>query len=136
MTDYEKLLDEALSKVKRTESTGERFEIPKVEGRFEGKKTAITNFFAITSYLRREPEHFLKYLSRELATPAVIENERVILNKRVSSREINPKIESYVKEFVTCKQCGKPDTEIVKEGKANFMKCLACGAKQAIRTKI
>lgn len=136
MTNYEELLEEAFSKVKKTNSTGERFEIPKVEGRFEGKKTIITNFFAICSHLRREPEHFLKYLSKELATLALIENDRVVLNKKVSSKEINPKIENYVKEFVICKQCGKPDTEIVKEERTSFMNCLACGAKQAIRAKI
>lgn len=136
MTDYEKLLDEALSKVKKTDSTGERFEMPKVEGRFEGKKTIVTNFFVIASYIRREPEHFLKYLSKELATSAQIDNERIVLNKRVSSREINPKIESYVREFVLCKQCGKPDTEVTREDKMSVLKCLACGAKQPIRSKI
>jgi len=136
MANYEELLEEAFSKVKKTDSTGERFEMPKVEGHFEGKKTIITNFFTIASYIRREPEHFLKYLSRELATLATIDKERIVLNKKVSSKEINPKIENYVREFVLCKQCGKPDTEIIKEDRMSVMNCLACGAKQPIRNKI
>ena len=41
MTNYEELLEDAFLKVKKTDSTGERFEIPKVEGHFEGKKTVI-----------------------------------------------------------------------------------------------
>ncbi len=39
METYEKLLEEAYSKIKKAEGNGERFEIPKVEGHFEGKKT-------------------------------------------------------------------------------------------------
>ena len=43
MESYEQLLDRAYEKVKVVEGSGERFEIPKVEGFFEGKKTIITN---------------------------------------------------------------------------------------------
>lgn len=136
MVSYEELLDEAFLKVKKTNSTGERFEIPKAEGHFEGKKTIFTNFLQIASHLRRDQEHFLKFLVKELATSGQLEGDRLILNKKVSSKEINPKIEEYVKEFVVCKQCGKPDTEIIKEDRMNFMHCLACGAKQPIRAKV
>ena len=136
MTSYEELLDEAFLTVKKTNSTGERFEIPKAEGHFEGKKTVFTNFLQIASFLRRDQEHFLKFLVKELATAGQMEGDRLVLNKKVSSKEINPKIEEYVKEFVVCRQCGKPDTEIVKEDRMNFMHCLACGAKQPIRAKV
>jgi translation initiation factor 2 subunit 2 len=136
MTDYEELLENAFALVKKTDSTGERFEIPKVEGHFEGKKTIVTNFTQIVSYLRRDPEHFLKFLVKELATAGQMEGDRLVLNKKVSGKEINPKIEEYVKEFVVCRQCGKPDTQIIKEDRMSFMHCLACGAKQPIRTKV
>ena len=47
MTEYEQLLNEAYKNVKQISSgsNGERFEIPKIEGHFEGKKTFLTNFF-------------------------------------------------------------------------------------------
>jgi translation initiation factor 2 subunit 2 len=136
MTDYEKLLDEAYEKVKVVDDSGERFDMPKIEGRFEGKKTILTNFFQITSHLRRNPEHFQKFLLRELATSGQKEGDRLILNNKVSSKKINPKIERYVNEFVLCKTCNKPDTEIIKEGKQTMLHCLACGAKHPIREKI
>jgi len=136
MEDYEKLLDEAYSKVKTIESSGERFEVPNVEGRFEGKKTIITNFSQIASHLRRNLEHFQKFLFKELATSGYRDGERLILNNKIPSAKINPKIENYVREFVLCKECNKPDTEIIKEGKINFLHCLACGAKHPIRTKV
>lgn len=133
--DYEELLNEAYSKIKQTESK-ERFEIPKIEGYFEGKKTILTNFFQIASYLRRDPEHFQKFLLKELATFGQRENDRFVLNINVPSEKINQKIEQYAKEFVICKECGKPDTEIVKENRMIFVKCLACGAKHSVVNKI
>ena len=136
MEDYEKLLNEAYSKVKKSEDSGERFEIPKVEGHFEGKKTILTNFLQIVSHLRRNPEHFQKFLLRELAASGQQEGDRLILNMTVPSAKINQKVEQYVKEFVLCEQCGKPDTELVKEDRLSFVKCLACGAKHSVRSKI
>ncbi|MBU2104898.1 MAG: translation initiation factor IF-2 subunit beta, partial [Nanoarchaeota archaeon] len=55
---------------------------------------------------------------------------------KVSSAKINPKIEQYVGEFVLCKECGKPDTELKKEDRLTFIHCLACGAKHSVRGKI
>ncbi len=136
MTDYENLLEEAYSKVKVVETKRERFEIPAVEGHIEGKKTIITNFLTITSYLRRDPEHFQKYILKELATSGQREGDRLVLNNKIPSSKINAKIEQYTKEFVMCKECGKPDTELNKENRLTFIHCLACGAKHPVRDKI
>jgi translation initiation factor 2 subunit 2 len=136
MVEYEKLLENAYKKVKRINISSERFEIPKVEGHFEGRKTIITNFLQITSYIRRKPEHLQKFILRELAASGHISGDRFILNIKVPSARINEKIEQYIKEFVLCKECGKPDTEFKKEGRFTFLHCLACGAKQSIRGKI
>lgn len=134
--EYEKLLDEAYKKVKKIESTSDRFEIPKVQGHFEGKKTILTNFFQIVSYLRRSPEHLLKFLLKELAVSGQIEGERLVLNLNVPSAKINQKVEEYVKEFVLCRECKKPDTELKREDRLSFIHCLACGAKHSVRSKL
>jgi len=136
MDEYEKLLDEAYKKIKPLESKTKRFEIPKIKGHFEGRKTILTNFFQIVSYLRRKPEHFQKFLLKELAASGQIEGDRLILNIKVPSTKINQKIEQYAKEFVLCKECGKPDTELIKEDRLTFIHCLACGAKHSVRGKI
>ena len=132
MTTYEKLLEDAYNKVKKIDSSSERFEIPKIEGHFEGKKTILTNFLQIASYIRRNPEHFQKFLLKELAASGQIEGERLVLNITVPSEKINQKIEQYAKEFVLCQECGKPDTEIIKEDRLNQIHCLACGAKHPV----
>lgn len=136
MTDYEKLLEKAYKNVKQVSSNGERFEIPKVDGRFEGKKTIITNFAQIASQIRRNPEQFQKFLLKELAASGKVDGDRLILNIRVPRTKIDAKIEQYIKEFVLCTECGKPDTEIIKQDRMQFLHCLACGAKHPIRSKI
>lgn len=134
--DYEKLLTQAYEKVKKVESNSDRFEIPKIQGHYEGKKTILTNFFQISSYLRRKPEHIQKFLLKELAASGQKEGERLVINSKIPSAKINEKVESYVKEFVLCKECGKPDTELKKEERLTFLHCLACGAKHSVRGKI
>ena len=133
---YEKLLEEAYRKVKQIDKANSRFEVPKVQGHFEGRKTILTNFFQIASHIARKPEHFQKFMLKELATSGQKEGDRLVLNIKVPSTKINQKVEQYVKEFVLCKECGKPDTELVKEDRLSFVRCLACGAKHSVRGKI
>jgi translation initiation factor 2 subunit 2 len=130
--EYDALLNKAYEKIKPVESKIDRFEIPKVEGHLEGTKAVITNFKQICSYIRRDPEHFLKYLLKELATPGVVRGDRLILTRTISSRLINEKIALYVQDYVLCKECKKPDTEIVRDDRLTFLHCLACGAKKPI----
>jgi translation initiation factor 2 subunit 2 len=136
MTEYEKLLERAQSKIPKGILQKERFEIPKVKGHIQGSKTIITNFGQIVSILHRDSQHLLKYLLRELAAPGNLDGQRLILGKKISSSIINEKIEKYAKEFVICKDCGKPDTQLIKEERVLVLKCTACGAKHPIISKI
>jgi translation initiation factor 2 subunit 2 len=49
---------------------------------------------------------------------------------------LNNAISKYAETYVICKECGKPDTKIVKKGNFPFLKCLACGAQNPIKSKI
>jgi len=129
---YEKLLEEAYLKIKPVETTRERFEVPQVESHIEGIRTIISNFLQIANYLRRNPEHLEKFLQRELAAPSKIENERLIMVKKIPSKKIDEKIALYIEKYVICKECKKPDTELIKQGNFYFIHCLACGAKHSI----
>ncbi len=134
--DYEQLLDAAYKNVKSVEGSGERFTIPKVKGLVQGKNTIITNIGLIAGHIRRPVEHLVKYLLRELATPGRLDKERLILKARLNSSKVNDKIEQYVKIFVLCQECKKPDTEVVTEKGVKLKHCLACGAKYPIKSKI
>jgi translation initiation factor 2 subunit 2 len=132
MESYDDLLNEAYTKIKPVESKIDRFEVPKAEGHIEGVKTIVTNFKQICSYIRRDCDHLLKFLLKELATPGSVKGDRLVLTRKMSSSMINEKIQLYVNTYVICKECKKPDTELIKENNVNFMHCLACGAKKPI----
>lgn len=125
------MLEDAFKKVKAVEG-GDRFEILKATGHREGSRTVVTNFLQIVSGLRRPAEHLLKFLAKELASPGEINGERLIFLGKIPSKSINEKIEKYANEFVVCKKCGKPDTEIIDESGTKIMKCMACGDKRPV----
>ena len=133
--EYEEMLNQAYKNIKPIKSN-ERFEIPNVEGHVEGNKTIITNLSQISSHIRRNQEHLFKFLLKELATSGSIKGNRTIFQTKISSSKINEKIKDYVNEFVICKECKKPDTELIKENEFLFVHCLACGAKHSARAKI
>ena len=132
--DYETLLKKARKELPESVFNAERFEIPKVKGHLQGSKTVISNFHAIASTLRRPPEHLLKYLLKELATPGNLNRSFLILGAKVPASKINDKIRKYSSEFVLCIECGKPDTKIIKEGPISFLRCMACGSKHTVKT--
>lgn len=133
---YDELLKRAREKLPEASLKSERFEIPRVRGHVQGNKTVITNFSEICSAFMREPQHLLKYLQRELATPASIDGPRLILGRKLSSSLINTKIEQYANNFVLCPECKRPDTQLKKEGSVLIIKCTACGAKHPVKAKI
>lgn len=134
--DYEQLLERAMKKLPETTAESARFEMPKVKGHIQGNKTVISNFHQIANSLGRPIEHFLKYLLKELASPGDLKQSALILGTKISASRINEKIEQYVKDFVLCPECKKPDTKLIKEDKVSFIKCAACGAKHTIKVKI
>ncbi len=134
--DYEKLLKKAKANLPKLSEKRERFEMPKVKGHIQGNKTIVSNFNQIITSLGREPRQLLKYLQRELATPAEIDGPRLILNRKISAYLINSKIEQYANIFVLCPDCKKPDTKLRRENKVLVIKCTACGAKHPVKSKI
>jgi translation initiation factor 2 subunit 2 len=128
--NYESLLEQAYDKVEvNLEEECERFEIPRAEGHHLGTRTVISNFLVIASKIRRDPIHLMKFLSKELASQVEIQNDRLLLSRKLSSREINEKIEKYVNNFVLCPKCKKSDSELVHENGKLFIRCMACGDK-------
>ncbi|MGV8130999.1 MAG: translation initiation factor IF-2 subunit beta [Candidatus Pacearchaeota archaeon] len=133
MESYESMLDTAYKKIKVVQTSSDRFEVPKVKGQVSGKNTFITNINEIASYIRRPVENLAKFLQKELAVAGVLEKDRLVLKTMLNSSKVNEKLELYVKEFVICIECKKPDTEIVTEKGVKFKHCLACGAKSPLR---
>ncbi len=135
MDDYKKLLEIAIKNKPEVCESVDRCEIPKVKGRIQGNTTIITNFNQICKFLNREPSHLLKFLLRELATSGKLDDSNLIFNRKLNPKLINEKIEMYANIYLFCKDCGKPDTQLIKEGDKLYLKCMACGAKNNVKEK-
>ncbi|MDD5337355.1 MAG: translation initiation factor IF-2 subunit beta [Candidatus ainarchaeum sp.] len=134
MKKYEDLLEDAYAQVPAKLSSGERFEIPKLESFSEGNKTIVRNFGPAVDALRRKRDEVMKFLSKELAVPASIDADRLILQRKFFGDLINKKFEDYANSYVVCKQCKKPDTHIQElgHGMRNVV-CEACGAVNPVK---
>jgi len=134
MQNYEQMLEEAIKSLPEGAVLKERFEIPKAKGHIQGNKTVITNFNDIINLFRRDRDHFLKYLLKELATPGNMDGPRLVLGRKVTSSLINQKIDNYAKSYVICSNCGKPDTQIIEKDGKSYLRCAACGTQNIIKT--
>ncbi len=133
--DYQKLLERLYQKVPAPASSGERFEVPRAQVIHIGSHTIIRNFREITDIIRREPGMVTRYLLRELATAGSYDESSgsLRINVRVTSSSINTLIERFVKTYVICPTCGRPDTKLLKKGRIFILKCEACGAEQPLK---
>lgn len=127
--EYDKLLKKAIESKPKDSDAIKRFEIPKVSSEIQGNKTLLKNFNEITNTLRRDPKHLSKFFLKQLATPGNIQGNILILQRKVPGSMLQSKLEQYVRDFIYCKECGKPDTKLVKEDRVTYMKCEACGAR-------
>lgn len=133
MEEYEKMLEEAYAKLPEKKGGGERLEIPKVASFIEGNKTIVKNFKQICDVIRRQPEMLSKYLSRELAAPVDLGEDRLIIHRKVLNDLIQSKVNVFINEYVMCKECGKLDTHIESVAMVKTLICEACGARRTTR---
>ena len=132
--DYEGLLKRLQEKLGNTaRKARSRLEIPAPQIIWVGKNTIFRNFMEFPKALRRDPEKFLLYLNKELASAGYIAGERVIFLGRKTPSSFQALIDRYVKDYVQCPVCGSPDTRTEKNKKVGFLICEACGAKSSIK---
>ncbi len=135
LKDYDNLLDKAYEKIPENVKQSSRFEIPKVEVRFESKNTYITNYHKIINVLNRDSRHFAGIFLKKVGTMGEIRGQQLFLRGQYKEQILNKLIENYTRTYVLCDICNKPDTELVREGKKLFLKCHACGARNEVKEK-
>lgn len=133
--DYLSLLDRAKDVLPETIENHERFVLPELDILQEGKITVFRNFIDVTDKLRRDPQHLLQFLLKELGTPGNIDGRRVVFKAKISPQHINEKIQTYTDTYVICSECGLPDTKMIKEDRTLILECEACGARRSINVK-
>ncbi|HKU48799.1 MAG TPA: translation initiation factor IF-2, partial [Nitrososphaera sp.] len=113
--DYKSLLKRLQDKLGNTAKKAKgRLEIPTPQIIWVGKNTIFRNFMEFPKALRRDPEKFLLYLNKELASAGYIAGERVIFLGRKTPSSFQALIDRYVKDYVQCPVCGSPDTRTEK----------------------
>ncbi|RLI35177.1 translation initiation factor IF-2 subunit beta [Candidatus Bathyarchaeota archaeon] len=133
LKDYDRWLERLYSKLPKTASTRQRFELPEIQSIIARNRTVIRNLKQIAAALNRPVEHVLRFLAKELATAGGFEGDLAIFQGRFSPETLARALNAYVRDCVLCPVCGSPDTRIVREERLRFLLCEACGAKSSVR---
>ena len=131
--DYDELLKRACSQMPEVSLKHERLELPRLYITTVGMRTIISNFNEVADVLNRDPQHILKFLTREMATAATFHDNRAVFQGKFKRDSFERLLQRYMEGFVTCPVCKRPDTKIVKEKRLSFLVCNACGAKSSIK---
>ena len=133
--NYNDLLDRAIFKLPNEKVLNERFTVPDIKLYSEGKTTIIDNFLLISDVLRRDKDHLMKYLTRELGTAGKIEGQKALFQGHFTKEQISINIKSYINEYVICSECNRPDTTLEKIDRILILKCAACGAHRPVKKR-
>jgi translation initiation factor 2 subunit 2 len=131
--DYNELLKRARAQVPEGTLKRERLELPRLFVSMVGMRTTIANFKEVADTLDRDPQHILKFLTREMATAATYHDGRAIFQGKFPRDTFERLLQRYMEAFVICPVCKRPDTKILKEKRLSFLVCNACGAKSSIK---
>ncbi len=130
---YDDLLKRATDQMPEVSTKRERLELPRIFISTVGMRTIISNFGEIADVLDRDPQHILKFLTREMATAATYHDSRAIFQGKFQRESFERLLQRYMEGFVVCPVCKRPDTKVVKEKRLSFLVCNACGAKSSIK---
>ena len=133
--------DDLLKRLKSSQNIMEpkakvaRLELPKPDIFWVGNKTIFRNFMDFPRIIRRNPNHLLMFLAKELATAVSLDGDRAIFIGRKEPQSFSVLINRYMKDFVDCPVCGSPDTHLEKVKRLQFLVCEACGARSPTKSK-
>ena len=131
--NYDDLLKRACEQMPEVSAKRERLEMPRFLIQTVGMRTIINNFKEIADSLDRDPQHVLKFLTREMATAATFHDSRAIFQGKFHRDSFERLLQRYLEGYVVCPVCKRPDTRIVREKRLAFLVCNACGAKSSVK---
>jgi len=109
--------------------------VPPIIGREGSKKTAFTNIADLSRRMRRPVEHVTSFILTELGTTGSVDaNERLIIKGRFQQIQMENVLRRYIGEYVTCKTCRSPETQLTKENRLFFIKCESCESSRSVAT--
>lgn len=127
------------------------------------RKTVFANIADICKRMKRTEDHLTAYLFAELGTNGSVDgNRRLVIKGRFQQKQIEGMVRKYIStllspclchqveariqilsmfgstdkpivEYVTCKTCKSPDTELSKgENRLYFVTCNNCGSRRSV----
>lgn len=136
-------------------SGSKSYKIPPPQCLREGnKKTIFANIAEICKRLKRTDEHVTQFLFAELGTSGSVDgSRRLVIKGRFQQKQIENVLRRYISmypyaplprhtfantdflvEYVTCKTCRSPDTELSKgENRLYFVTCNSCGSRRSVQ---
>ncbi|KAF2183132.1 eukaryotic translation initiation factor 2 subunit beta [Zopfia rhizophila CBS 207.26] len=116
-------------------SGSKSYKIPPPQCLREGnKKTIFANISEICKRMKRTDEHVTQFLFAELGTSGSVDgSRRLVIKGRFQQKQIENVLRRYIVEYVTCKTCRSPDTELNKgENRLYFVTCNSCGSRRSV----
>ncbi|KAF2875407.1 domain found in IF2B/IF5-domain-containing protein [Massariosphaeria phaeospora] len=116
-------------------SGSKSYKIPPPQCLREGnKKTIFANISEISKRMKRSDEHVTQFLFAELGTSGSVDgSRRLVIKGRFQQKQIENVLRRYIVEYVTCKTCRSPDTELSKgENRLYFVTCNSCGSRRSV----
>ncbi|KAK1750624.1 eukaryotic translation initiation factor 2 beta subunit [Echria macrotheca] len=112
------------------------YKIPPPQCLREGnKKTIFANIAEICKRMKRTDEHVTSYLFAELGTTGSVDgSRRLVIKGKFQQKQIENVLRTYIIEYVTCKTCRSPNTELSKgENRLYFITCNSCGSRRSVQ---
>ncbi len=126
--NYDQQLDRALEAVPDFATEEDRLSVPDPSVQRDGAFTRLVNLPAIAEALARDPDHVHRAIQRDLGTNGQWNGSQARYNGEFAVPDFDAAIAGYIEEYVTCSECGRPDTRLVTEDRNQMLRCTACGA--------
>lgn len=111
------------------------YKIPPPQCLREGnRRTIFANISDICKRMKRSDDHVMQFLFAELGTSGSVDgSRRLVIKGRFQQKQIENVLRRYIVEYVTCKTCRSPDTELNKgENRLYFVTCNSCGSRRSV----
>jgi len=99
------------------------------------KKTLWVNYQEICKMMGRPAEHVFTFFMAELGTEGSIDgNQRLVIRGKYVPKYIESLLRKYIGEYVTCKMCKSPETDLTKDSVSRlfFCHCRGCGSSRSV----
>lgn len=130
--EYEALLEKAYGELPEILKEYSRFVTPEIVGRIQGKTTVVQNLGEVSKIINRSADMLAKHLIREFGTSGSHDLQHLVMKGQFRQPQVQEKFEEFLRQFVLCPECGRPDTKILREERVSFLKCEACGSRHPL----